>query len=64
MAKYLVTGGAGFIGSRICELLIEEGNTVKVIDNLSSGKLSNLDLVINNPNFNLLMETLETLIYV
>jgi nucleoside-diphosphate-sugar epimerase len=52
MAKYLVTGGAGFIGSRICELLIEEGNTVKVIDNLSSGKLSNLDLVINNPNFN------------
>jgi len=51
MARYLVTGGAGFIGSRISELLIEEGNIVKVLDNLSSGKLSNLEDIINHPNF-------------
>jgi UDP-N-acetylglucosamine 4-epimerase len=51
MARYLVTGGAGFIGSRISELLIEEGNIVKVLDNLSSGKLSNLEGIINHPNF-------------
>lgn len=51
MAKYLVTGGAGFIGSRISELLIEAGNVVRVLDNLSSGDIANLDLIINNPNF-------------
>lgn len=51
MAKYLVTGGAGFIGSRISELLIEEGNYVRVLDNLSSGDISNLSSIINHPNF-------------
>ena len=35
--KYLVTGGAGFIGSHLCELLVENGNEVRVLDNLSSG---------------------------
>lgn len=52
MARYLVTGGAGFIGSRIAELLIEEGNYVRVLDNLSSGDIKNLDSIINHPNFN------------
>ncbi|MBU0503128.1 MAG: SDR family oxidoreductase [Candidatus Omnitrophota bacterium] len=40
--KYLVTGGAGFIGSHIVEKLIKEENFVRVLDNFSSGKLSNL----------------------
>lgn len=35
--KYLVTGGAGFIGSHVCELLLASGQTVRVLDNLSSG---------------------------
>lgn len=52
MAKYLVTGGAGFIGSRIAELLIKEGNYVRVLDNLSSGDIKNLDSIINHPNLN------------
>jgi nucleoside-diphosphate-sugar epimerase len=38
MAEYLVTGGAGFIGSNIVETLVAEGRTVRVLDNFSSGK--------------------------
>src|SRR5215471_11235318 len=39
---YLVTGGAGFIGSHIAERLLAEGHQVRVLDNLSSGKEENL----------------------
>ena len=42
MAKYLVTGGAGFIGSHIAERLVSLGETVRVLDNLSTGSLDNL----------------------
>ena len=41
--EYLVTGGCGFIGSHICEDLVERGHTVRVLDNLASGYLRNLD---------------------
>ena len=43
MHKYLITGGAGFIGSSIAEHLVREGNFVRVLDNFSSGKEENLD---------------------
>ena len=42
MSNYLVTGGAGFIGSNIVETLVQKGESVRVLDNLSTGKLSNL----------------------
>lgn len=42
MSKYLVTGGAGFIGSNIAETLVAHGEFVRVLDNLSTGKLQNL----------------------
>lgn len=42
MAKYLVTGGAGFIGSHIAERLVEQGEKVRVLDNLSTGSLDNI----------------------
>jgi len=45
MAHYLVTGGAGFIGSHITEELVRRGHQVRVADNLSTGKRSNLDHV-------------------
>lgn len=43
MANYLVTGGCGFIGSHLCDALIAEGHGVRVLDDLSTGKLENLD---------------------
>ncbi|MGB2965713.1 MAG: SDR family oxidoreductase [Anaerolineales bacterium] len=45
MKKCLVTGGAGFIGSHIVERLVERGDTVRVLDNFSSGKKENLETV-------------------
>ncbi|MFO0764793.1 MAG: NAD-dependent epimerase/dehydratase family protein [Patescibacteria group bacterium] len=42
MSFYLVTGGAGFIGSHVCELLLAQGHRVRVLDNLSTGKRENL----------------------
>jgi len=43
MASYLVTGGAGFIGSHLCEELIRRGHRVRVVDSLITGKRHNLD---------------------
>ncbi len=43
MSRYLITGGAGFIGSHIAEALVGEGHAVRIFDNLSSGHLHNLD---------------------
>lgn len=51
MKKFLVCGGAGFIGSRIVERLIELGHHVIALDDLSTGKLSNLEQVTNSNNF-------------
>jgi nucleoside-diphosphate-sugar epimerase len=42
MARYLVTGGAGFIGSHIAEALVARGDEVRVLDDLSTGKMENL----------------------
>jgi len=46
--KILVTGGAGFVGSHLCEKLVELGARVSVIDNFSTGKSANLENVIND----------------
>jgi UDP-glucose 4-epimerase len=39
---YVVTGGAGFIGSHIAERLLKDGHRVRIVDNLSTGKLDNI----------------------
>ncbi|GIP16502.1 epimerase [Paenibacillus montaniterrae] len=48
---FLVTGGAGFIGSNLCEAIISMGYKVRCLDNLSSGKLENIRELKLNPNF-------------
>jgi nucleoside-diphosphate-sugar epimerase len=51
MQKFLVTGGAGFIGSNICRRLVAEGCFVRVVDNLLTGKRSNLATIIDKIEF-------------
>jgi len=45
VSRYLVTGGAGFIGSHIAERLVREGHDVRILDNLSTGRKENLEAV-------------------
>jgi len=56
--KFLVTGGAGFIGSHLCELLLQQGHHVVAIDNLSTGRLDNVQHLVQNPEFQFVRETI------
>lgn len=53
MARYLVTGGAGFIGSHLCERLLAEGHSVLVLDDLSTGRYPNVAHLEAHPGFEL-----------
>ena len=48
---FLVTGGAGFIGSNLCEAILDMGYRVRCLDDLSTGKQANVDLFIHHPNY-------------
>ena len=50
-ALFLVTGGAGFIGSNLCEAILKLGYKVRCLDDLSTGKQANIEMFITNPNF-------------
>ncbi len=53
-SRFLVTGGAGFIGSNICEALLEMGYFVRCLDNFSTGKRENIEAFLSDKNFELL----------
>lgn len=50
-STFLVTGGAGFIGSNLCETILHLGYKVRCLDDLSTGKQENVDQFLGNPNF-------------
>ncbi|QDU78971.1 UDP-glucuronate decarboxylase [Polystyrenella longa] len=54
MATILVTGGAGFLGSHLCDRLIERGDEVICLDNFFTGKKRNIEHLIGNPRFELI----------
>jgi UDP-glucose 4-epimerase len=57
--KFLITGGAGFIGSHLCELLLHGGHPVVAIDNLSTGRLDNIKQLLPMPGFQFVRETID-----
>lgn len=61
MKKVLVTGGAGFIGSNLCEALLEKGYSVVCLDNFATGKFENIQHLMNNPHFQLIVGDIRKL---
>ncbi len=64
MKKILVTGGAGFIGSHLCERLLNEGNEVICLDNYFTGSKSNILHLLENPYFELIRHDVTTPFYI
>ncbi|MDP2943236.1 MAG: SDR family oxidoreductase [Candidatus Omnitrophota bacterium] len=58
--KILLTGGAGFIGSHLCDFLIAKGNKVICLDNFITGKMENITHLENNPNFRFIRHDVTT----
>ncbi|HEV3482457.1 MAG TPA: GDP-mannose 4,6-dehydratase, partial [Candidatus Acidoferrales bacterium] len=56
MARHLITGGSGFIGSHLAELLLGRGEHVSVIDNLSTGRVSNIASLEKNERFRCIID--------
>ena len=57
--RYLITGGAGFIGSHLCELLLAQGHRVVAIDDLSTGRVENIAHLRPLPHFQLVRENIQ-----
>lgn len=60
MKKVLVTGGAGFLGSHLCERLLEQGNHVTCLDNYSTGRPENVAHLLDRPHFEAIAHDITT----
>ena len=61
MIRALITGGAGFVGSHLAELLLRNQYQVTIIDNLSTGRLQNIEHLAANPNFSYAIEDIRNI---
>lgn len=59
MTRYLITGGAGFIGSHLAETLLEEGHAVAIIDDLSTGSMANIAHLKGRRDFDYVIESIN-----
>lgn len=64
MKRILVTGGAGFIGSHLCEYLIGHGNEVICVDNYFTGSKKNIQHLMDNPNFEIIRHDVTFPLYI
>jgi UDP-glucuronate decarboxylase len=64
MAKILVTGGSGFLGSHLCDRLLNTGNDVLCVDNFYTGSKANILHLLSNPNFELIRHDITFPLYV
>ena len=64
MSRILVTGGAGFLGSNLCDKLIKEGNDVICVDNLFTGSKENIRHLMENPHFEFIRHDVTQPLYV
>ena len=62
--RILVTGGSGFLGSHLCDRLINEGNNVICVDNFYTGSKDNISGLLSNPNFELIRHDVTFPLYV
>lgn len=64
MKKILVTGGAGFLGSHLCDRLVDEGHHVLCVDNYFTGSKQNIQFILNKPNFEVIRQDVCFPLYV
>lgn len=64
MARILVTGGAGFLGSHLCEKLLEKGDEVLSVDNYFTGSRENIEHLLDNKRFEVLRHDVTFPLYV
>jgi len=64
VARILITGGAGFIGSHLCERFLHDGHDVVAVDNLLTGDRDNIAQLFENPRFTFLQQDITNYVYV